>query len=113
MAQDDFNYYNQTRKIAAEKLFIGLPFYGYGFGAGAPQSMNYKDIIATYSGSENTDAVTVAGGGTIYYNGIGTIKQKVSFAIKSKAGGIMIWQLKGDSKDSKSLLKAINDIKNQ
>lgn len=113
MAQDDFNYYNKTRNIAAEKLFIGLPFYGYGFGNGAPQSMNYKDIITTYPGSENTDAVTVAGGGTIYYNGIATIKQKVSFAITNKAGGVMIWQLKGDSKDFKSLLKAINDTKNQ
>lgn len=113
MAQDDFNYYNKTRKIAAEKLFVGLPFYGYGFGNSAPQSMNYKDIIATYPGSENTDTVRVAGGGTIYYNGIATIKQKVSFAITNKAGGVMIWQLKGDSKDSKSLLKAVNDIKNQ
>jgi chitinase len=113
MARDDFNYFNQTRKIAAEKLFIGLPFYGYGFGNGAPQSMKYKDIIATYPGSENTDSVTVAGGGTIYYNGIPTIKQKVSFAINNKAGGIMIWQLMGDSKDSKSLLKIIDDTKKQ
>ena len=113
MAQDDFNYFNQARKIAAEKLFIGLPFYGYGFGNGAPESMKYKDIITTYPGAENTDTVAVAGGGTIYYNGIATIKQKVSFAISNKAGGVMIWQLLGDSKDSKSLLKAINDTKKQ
>ena len=33
MAQDDFTYFNTDKKdIAAEKLFIGLPFYGYGFG---------------------------------------------------------------------------------
>jgi chitinase len=112
MAQDDFNYFNQTRKIAAEKLFIGLPFYGYGFGNGAPESLAYKDIITTYPGSENADSLTVAGGGKIYYNGIATIQQKVSFAINNKAGGVMIWQLLGDSKDSRSLLKAINDIKN-
>ncbi len=111
MAQDDFNYFNQTRKIAAEKLFIGLPFYGYGFGNGAPQSMKYKDIITAFPGAENKDTVAVTGGGTIYYNGIATIKQKVSFAIDNKAGGVMIWQLLGDSKDSGSLLKAINDIK--
>lgn len=113
MARDDFNYFNKTRKIAAEKLFIGLPFYGYGFGNGAPQSMKYKDIITAFPGAENKDTVAVTGGGTIYYNGIATIKQKVSFAIDNKAGGVMIWQLLGDSKDSKSLLKAINETKKQ
>ena len=81
MAQDDFNYYNKTRGIAAEKLLIGLPFYGYGFGNGAPGSLSYKDIVARFPGAEQTDSVKVAGGGTVYYNGIPTIKQKVSFAI--------------------------------
>ena len=113
MAQDDFTYFNTTRGVAAEKLFIGLPFYGYGFGNGAPESLSYKDIVATYPGSENADSLTVSGGGKVYYNGIPTIRQKVSFAIDKKAGGVMIWQLLGDSKDSKSLLKAIDDIKNQ
>ncbi|MGZ8558717.1 MAG: glycosyl hydrolase family 18 protein [Chitinophagaceae bacterium] len=113
MAQDDFTYFNTTRGISAEKLFIGLPFYGYGFGNGALQSLAYKDIITTYPGSENADSLTVSGGGKIYYNGIATIRQKVSFAISNKAGGVMIWQLLGDSKDSRSLLKAINDTKNQ
>lgn len=112
MVHDDFNYFHQTRKIPAEKLFIGLPFYGYGFGNGAPESMTYKDIINVHPKAENADSVTVAGGGIIYYNGIPTIKQKVSFAIANKAGGVMIWQLLGDSKDSRSLLKIINDTKN-
>lgn len=113
MAQDDFAYFNTTRGVAAEKLFIGLPFYGYGFGNGAPESLNYKDIVTTYPGSENSDSLTVHGGGKIYYNGMTTIRQKVSLAIEKKAGGVMIWQLLGDSKDDKSLLKAINEIKNQ
>jgi chitinase len=113
MAKDDFNYFHITRGIAAEKLFIGLPFYGYGFGDGAPESLSYKDIVTTYPGSEDADSMTVSGGGKIYYNGMGTIKQKVSLAISNNAGGVMIWQLLGDSKDSKSLLKAIDDIKNQ
>jgi len=113
MVQDDFIYFNKTRGIPAEKLFIGLPFYGYGFGKGAPQSLSYKNIVATYPGSENTDSLTVPEGGKFYYNGMATIRDKVSFAISNKAGGVMIWQLLGDSKDAKSLLKAINDIKNQ
>lgn len=112
MVQNDFNYFNQTRGIPASKLLIGLPFYGYGFGPGVPQSMSYKNIIMTYPGSESTDSVKVADGGTLYYNGIPTIKQKVNFALSNKASGLMIWQLLGDSNDERSLLKAINDIRN-
>lgn len=111
MAENDFKYFNQTRGIPAEKLLIGLPFYGYGFGAGVPQSMPYKNIITTYPGSEHSDSVKVAQGGALFYNGMPTIKQKIQFAIDNKAGGVMIWQLLGDSKDEKSLLKVIHDLR--
>ncbi|MGK2860957.1 MAG: glycosyl hydrolase family 18 protein [Chitinophagaceae bacterium] len=113
MAENDFIYFNNTRGIAAEKLFIGLPFYGYGFGNGAPVSMSYKNIIINYPGAEHADSINPDSGGTLYYNGIATIRQKVLFAKKNKAGGVMIWQLLGDSKDSKSLLTAINEIKDK
>jgi len=112
MVQNDFNYFNQTRNIAAEKLLIGLPFYGYGFGIGVPQSMSYKNIITAYPGAETRDSIKVAEGGTLYYNGLATIKQKANFARDNKAGGLMIWQLLGDSKDKNSLLNAIQEIKN-
>ncbi|MDZ4706898.1 MAG: glycosyl hydrolase family 18 protein [Saprospiraceae bacterium] len=111
MVQNDFKYFNQTRRVPAEKLFIGLPFYGYGFGSGVPQSLPYKSIISTYPGSEQTDSVSVAQGGTMYYNGMPTIQQKIRFAIDNKAGGVMIWQLLGDSRDDKSLLKVIEDVR--
>ena len=90
---------------------IGLPFYGYGFGAGVPQSMSYKNIVTAYPGAENTDTIHVADGGTLYYNGMSTIRQKVNFAIDNKAAGVMIWQLLGDSRDSRSLLKVIHDAR--
>ncbi len=109
MAVNDFNYFSKTRGVAAEKLFIGLPFYGYGFGANAPASIWYKDLVAQYPGAENADEVTVNGGGKIYYNGLNTIRQKVAFALASKAGGVMIWELTQDSRDVKSLLKAVNE----
>ncbi|RYF87310.1 MAG: hypothetical protein EOO00_12555 [Chitinophagaceae bacterium] len=113
MAENDFNYYHKTRNISAQKLFIGLPFYGYGFGPGAPGSMNYKEIIRVYPGSELNDSVVVPSGGAIYYNGIPTIRQKVNMAITNQAGGVMIWQLRGDGDGDKSLLKVINQVKNK
>lgn len=111
MAESDFNYFHKTRGVAANKILIGLPFYGYGFGPGVPQSMSYKNIVTTYTGAEHNDSLSVDAGGKLYYNGIPTIRQKVQFAKDNKAGGVMIWQLLGDISDDRSLLKTINGLK--
>ena len=109
MATNDFDYYHKTRKIPASKLFIGVPFYGYGFGEGVETSMYYRDIVNQWPGSELKDEVAVQAGARVYYNGIPTIKQKTKFALDQGAGGVMIWHLLHDTKDDKSLLKAINE----
>lgn len=113
MATDDFNYYHNIRGIPAEKLLIGLPFYGYGFGGSAPESMNYATIVATYPGAEEKDQHDFADGGKLYYNGQPTIRRKTAFAIEQKAGGVMIWQIRGDAADHRSLLKAIDEVRRQ
>ncbi|MCO5947501.1 glycosyl hydrolase family 18 protein [Mucilaginibacter flavidus] len=108
MAVADLDYWTNTRHIAKDKLSLGLPFYGYGFGTGAPTDINFKNLLIQYPGAENTDQFTVPGGGVIYYNGITTIKNKTTLALQ-KAGGIMIWQLLGDAEGDKSLLNVINN----
>lgn len=111
LATDDVEYWSNVRHIAKEKLGLGLPFYGYGFGKGAPEDMSYGDIVTQYPGSENADQVTVPGGGIIYYNGAATIKEKTKLALDS-TGGIMIWQLLQDAKNKHSLLTLIyNEVK--
>ncbi len=110
-AVEDFNYWNITRSVAAGRLVLGLPFYGYGFGANIQESLNYTDIVSTYAGSSQTDSVVVPNKGTIYYNGIPTIKKKVNFALTKNAGGVMIWQLFGDAGGEYSLLSVINQTK--
>ena len=104
MAVNQFNYWT-GRGLPASKAIIGLPFYGYGFGASANQGISYANIIAQYPGAENQDQV----GNTIYYNGIPTIKAKTTFAIQN-AGGVMIWELSQDAVGSKSLLTAVNQV---
>lgn len=104
MAVNQFNYWT-GRGLPASKAIIGLPFYGYGFGASANQGISYANIIAQYPGAENQDQV----GNTIYYNGIPTIKAKTTFAIQN-AGGVMIWELSQDAVGSKSLLTAVNEV---
>jgi len=109
MAVEDLAYWNGIRKIAKEKLSLGVPFYGYGFGANAPASLAFKDIVTAYPGAEDKDEVTVNGGGIVYYNGISTIKSKTELAL-DKAGGIMMWQLRQDADGSNSLLGTINTV---
>ncbi|MBS7229626.1 carbohydrate-binding protein [Flavobacterium psychroterrae] len=104
MAVNQFNYWT-GRGLPASKAIIGLPFYGYGFGASANQGISFANIVAQYPGSENQDQV----GNTIYYNGIPTIKAKTTFAIQN-AGGVMIWELSQDATGSKSLLTAVNQV---
>lgn len=104
MLQDDFSYFSQTRKIPADKLLMGLPFYGYGFGPGAPESLTYKDIVQRYAGAAQKDEITLPEGGHIYYNGVPTIRSKVEYVLKNKGGGVMIWQLLGDAAGDSSLL---------
>jgi len=112
MATTDFEYFHKTRNIPADRIFVGLPFYGYGFGEGAPQSIFFRDIVARWPGSEWNDQVTLPEGGDIYYNGIPTIRKKTQYAIDNGAGGVMIWQLLQDADGDKSLLRAINETIN-
>jgi len=109
-AVEDLEYFGTVRKIPADKMTLGVPFYGYGYGPELTSeaiSMSYQKITDTFPGAEKADEWKMPDGKILYYNGIPTIKQKTVLA-KQKASGIMIWQIRGDARGSKSLLKAIN-----
>ncbi|MEP6682461.1 MAG: glycosyl hydrolase family 18 protein [Parafilimonas sp.] len=111
-AIDDLNYFRNVRGIPKDKITLGVPFYGYGFGPKHQTravTMNYNDIVNTYPGSELKDEFDMGDGTILYYNGMNTIKQKTMLA-EHDASGIMIWQLSGDADSSKSLLNEINDV---
>lgn len=111
-AVEDLEYFGTIRGIPREKMTLGVPFYGYGYGPELTSpaiSMNYGEIVSTFPGAEKVDQWTRDDGKTIYYNGIPTIKKKTELA-KQKAGGIMIWQVRGDAKRGKSLLRTIDKV---
>ena len=110
-ATEDIDYFGIKRGIPAKEMMLGVPFYGYGFGpelTSKTKGMNYRQIVEAYPGSELLDELLIEDGMTMYYNGIPTIRKKTQLAME-KAGGIMIWQLGGDARGSRSLLKVIND----
>jgi len=102
-------YFGTARGISKEKMTLGVPFYGYGFGPELTSpaiSMDFGQIVSAFPGSESMDQWNTADGKTLYYNGIPTMKEKTRLA-KEKASGIMIWHVLGDAQGSKSLLKVI------
>jgi chitinase len=110
-AVSDLNFWTNTRHIAKDKLNLGLPFYGYGFGPGVKREYHYWQIVQQYPGAENTDSVNVAPGANIYYNGIPAMKKKTKLAMKN-AGGVMLWELMEDADGDKSLLSAVDKTAN-
>lgn len=107
-AVSDINLW-RSRGLSQEKLVLGVPFYGYGFGT---YSANYtfKEILANF-GTENSNKDLIgnacANCNYITYNGISTIKNKTRLALQQGAG-VMIWELSQDAPGNFSLLKAIN-----
>ena len=109
MAIEDLNYWHSQRSIPKEKLVLGLPFYGYGFGEkDSVVSMSYKQIMALYP-NQVADTLMMPGNVVMYFNSLSTIENKTRLALK-EAGGVMIWQLLGDTNDQNSLLNAVFKI---
>lgn len=114
MATEDFDYWQNIRSLPKEKCLLGVPFYGYGFGAiDSPAiSMSYKEIATLYPDSLVSDTVRLPPNVMFYYNNISTIKKKTELAVE-RGGGVMIWQLLGDATGDKSLLNTIYNVAHQ
>ena len=100
----------KARGLTKDKLVLGVPFYGYGFGR-FRSDYAYKDILAQF-GTDATalDLVGKACTGCSYitYNGKPTIRKKTHLALKEGAG-VMIWEMSQDVQGEHSLLKVIDD----
>lgn len=92
------------RGLPNAKAVVGVPFYGYGFGAAYNKTgYAYSELVIGYKDAANADQV----GNTIWYNGLPTIRAKARFVREQKLGGIMIWSLNQDAPGDNSLLAAL------
>ncbi len=98
----------KKRGLSKEKLVLGVPFYGYGFGR-YEGTYAFNDIIKRFGKNTiNRDVLGKACAGCDYitYNGLTTIKAKTRLATQEGAG-VMIWELTHDATESNSLLSNI------
>jgi chitinase len=90
---------------------LGVPFYGYCWGNCDGRSsayVLYKDVLARFPDADTRDWID-ADGAQLSYNGVATMAAKTELA--NQYGGIMIWELGGDTATTNphSLLLAIDD----
>lgn len=88
--------------VPASKITLGVPFYGRHIQT--REAMTYAEIVSRFDPAPNVDLA-----GNVYFNGPGTIRKKVRFAIDNRLAGVMIWEIGQDAAVEKSLLKSIRD----
>jgi len=84
------------RGLLASKAVLGVPFYG------REPPTPYKTLVAQDPQAPYKDQV-----GSIYYNGLATMRSKTQLAA-SRGSGVMIWTVNMDTHDATSLLGAIH-----
>ena len=111
--------------VPAEKLLMGLPFYGYGWtgvgmqknglfqsGQAIKKDSPYHRIRSLAPGfsmfrDEPSQAPYLFDGNTFWtFEDPISVRFKVSYAFHQDLGGVMIWELSGDTADSELLATA-------
>jgi GH18 family chitinase len=105
LAVGDLGIFAQQRGIPRDRLVLGVPFYGYCWGA-CDGYLTYDTILGLYSDAWQKDWID-QDGRKISYNGQPTIAKKSQLA--RSYGGIMIWEASEDAEGEHSLLKTIVD----
>ena len=103
-AEESLDFWMTTNNIPANKLVLGMPFYGINFAPDVAASITYGNIVSVDPEYAYVDYVD-----EIYYNGIPTIVKKTELAI-NKVSGIMFWELGQDAFNELSLLRAANQV---
>ena len=99
--------YWKNQNVPANKLTLGVPFYGYDFTTSTVSAFTYRGIVNQDPANAYLDEA-----GQKFWNGIPTIKAKTALAL-AQVSGIMIWEIGQDAFGANaqySLLRAIDEV---
>ena len=89
------------RGVKPERLILGVPFYGYGFGGSYKPNYSFREIRSEFGKSATKQDVVgkrCAGCAYITFNGLETLKKKAGLA-RRLGGGLMVWEITHDTSD--------------
>ncbi|RZJ96705.1 MAG: glycosyl hydrolase family 18 [Brevundimonas sp.] len=97
-AQSDMRLW-RARGVARDRLVLGVPYYGYGFGA-LKGGYDYREILAQFGDRMDGDVVGRRCGTCDYitFNGVETLRRKARLAMQQGAG-VMVWEMPQDTDD--------------
>jgi len=115
--------------VPEKKLLMGLPFYGYGWsqvedagqglfqeGQGIKQDKPYRHIrrlaqsVPKYRDEQSQEPWLFDGDTFWTFEDPVSVRFKVSYAFHQKLGGVMIWELSGDTEDAELLSTAYHAL---